>query len=207
MWHRTEDWPVAPDRVFNTLNTQEVRFSPDHRHVVLAGRDVRLWELQRPAAPSLALPTPETLHRAARFSPDGRWLAVGGTLGPVYLWDMAAADRPASIVTLSGHTSEIRDVAFDPSGRWMATAGADHTVRLWDMSVSNPSGAHCIVFRPRLGDLISVGFADRGRWLFTGDTDGSLVAWSMDRTAAANELRERIGRGFTPPERREFQIE
>jgi len=68
----------------------------------------------------------------ARFSPDGRWIASGGSDNVVRLWD-AATGAPKE--TLIGHTSMVNDVAFSPDGKRLASAGWDQTVKIWDLDL------------------------------------------------------------------------
>ncbi len=66
---------------------------------------------------------------ALAFSPDGRWIAAGGTSGDVAIWEVAtgtvvaAYERP--------HTSTVSAVAFSPDGGRFATISYDGTILIW----------------------------------------------------------------------------
>ena len=65
------------------------------------------------------------------FSPDGRWLALGGRSDAIVaLHDTATG---AEVSRLVGHCGLVRDIAFSPDGHSLATAGADRSIKLWDL--------------------------------------------------------------------------
>ena len=67
------------------------------------------------------------------LSPDGKWLATGGSRldQAVHLW---AADSGVYQGSLVGHTSEVCAIAFCPDDRTLASGGVDGSVRLWDLN-------------------------------------------------------------------------
>ena len=68
------------------------------------------------------------------YSPDGRYLASGGTDRTVRIRD----DSDGSTVRVFGDgVGEIRGLAFSPDGRYLAATSGDRTVRVWDL-VRNP---------------------------------------------------------------------
>ncbi len=94
------------------------------------------------SAPS-AEPTPTVMHEvsvepAARFgkgevervafSPDGRWLAVGSSVG-VYVYEAATLREARRFET----KAPVWSVAFSPDGRLLASGSLDQTVIVWDV--------------------------------------------------------------------------
>lgn len=82
---------------------------------------------------------------AAAFSPDGRIgaLAVGSA---IRLWDVASGEE---IVTLEGHTSDVRSLAFTSDGRQLLSGGNDGALRIWSLQT-----------RTQTASLIALGDSD-----------------------------------------------
>ena len=68
---------------------------------------------------------------AVAFSPDGRFLAVGGSGGFVTLFPISDLDQP---MRLTGHTDRIRSLAFSRQGDLLASGAEDNDICLWKPS-------------------------------------------------------------------------
>ena len=73
---------------------------------------------------------------SVRFSPNGRYVAAGDSVGILRIWDV----RSGLLVKKLTHKGGIRSVAYTPDGRGLLS-GSD-TVQYWDVSSDGmvPSG-------------------------------------------------------------------
>ena len=113
---------------------------PKRDNVVVGGEEgvPRLYMMHRPQ--SLVIGDTSTLIReyekqdgpvvAVAFSPDGQWIAVGGSAEDVRVYQTETGQRVASF---KGDRGGIYSVVFAPSGGRMAAAGFDGTVRIYDV--------------------------------------------------------------------------
>lgn len=73
----------------------------------------------------------EAVLQCASFSPDGRLLVCGDSIGTVHVWDVTAEERVATLETSGGGVSS---VAFRSDGKILVTGSQDNTIRLWSVS-------------------------------------------------------------------------
>ncbi|QKW51398.1 WD40 repeat domain-containing protein [Streptomyces buecherae] len=115
---------------------------------------------------------PADSYDASAFSPDGRYLALGGSDGAVYLQDPVTGKAVTG--PLAGHQGIVRGLAFSPDGRLLASAADDGTVWLWDVSFRRPVGGS---LPDSEGVPDSVGFSPDGKLLAAGGYVGCVYLW------------------------------
>jgi WD40 repeat protein len=197
------------DRHRHKSDVYEVLFSPDGRRLATAGADgnIRIWELRksRPEADSLRLVLLPTRsmdgHGGAvlgmDFSPDGRYLAYGGSDGTTRVW---AVDSGVEQLTFRSHTQAVEAVRFSPDGRCLATCcPGSGLVKVWDMT-RHPEYATLARTRtsagdvpvwdllrgdgPRLSrtgpDIEALGFTPDGSRLVSVTVGGAVQTWDAD---------------------------
>jgi WD40 repeat protein len=133
--------------------------------------------------------------RSLAFSPDGSMLATSAGDG-VAIWGVPSGDR---VAVLTG-PGKVNGVAFSPDGSELATAGDDGAARIWDVRTWQLA----LTLGGRAPALRGVAFSPDGRRLATVGEDGLLRAYALDISDLERLARERLTRGFTDQECRQY---
>lgn len=111
------------------------------------------------------------------WSPDGRLLAVGSTLG-VYLY--STANFEAAPHLLEGNILPVRSVAFSQDGKYLAAGSGsaqipakDDTVRVWEVA----TGKLLATMIGHTMEVRSVAFSPDGQRVLSASADGTLRSW------------------------------
>lgn len=154
-------------------------FSPDGTELffnvelgAIAAYDVRSFERKRfHTMPGVFLPY------AIVFSPDRKWLLVGGrprdaTDGDILVFE---AETGNGKEILKGHKGEVKSIVFSPDGKMFASASYDG-IRLWN--TANFSEAGVI---PGVGENKppALAFAPDGKSLIAGSEDGVVRVFDV----------------------------
>jgi len=126
------------------------------------------------------------------FSPNGRWLFMGGDHGAARVLD--AASR-AELAKLEGHSDVVMSAAFSPDGLQVVTASRDSTARVWDAAGRRGLGK----LEGHKGAMWCASCSPDGRWVsFLRPVDGALNLFvtPADSPNAARPLTRRAGRGL-----------
>src|SRR5687768_10127908 len=111
------------------------------------------------ARPELVLQTGHTTRiNAVVFSPDGKWIASGGSDNQIKIWDISSGRELRS---LNGHTGWVKSLAVSSDGLWLASGSNDRTIKVWN--VLSGEAAHS--FAGHAGPIESLAFSSNGRWL------------------------------------------
>jgi eukaryotic-like serine/threonine-protein kinase len=167
------DWTKA----FSAVAFSPAAAEPQRRLAYADGDTVRVCdpttgkELRR-------LGTHPSSVNSIAYSPDGRRLASGSTVGVIKLWD---ADTGRETLAFH-HADGILGLAFSPDGRRLAAAGVNNIVKVWDLTTRNEA----LVLRGHKDTVASVAFSPDGWRLASGGGDGAVKLW--DATAAAEAV-------------------
>jgi WD40 repeat protein len=177
----------------NDFGGANVEFSPDSKLLALAtgfalnprldSPSLAFWDLEHgrkidwlsQAAPGAA---------SARFSANGRLVAVGYHDGSVRLWDFSSGRKLAEF---HKHSWSVPALAFSRDGAWLASAGYN------DATVYNVATLKVAALLPTPAGNKSLAFAPDGKTLAVAGDDGAIRLWNLQTFQPALVLRKHLG--------------
>ena len=151
----------------------------------------KLWDLESPDAPAVALGSAETDITSVAFSHDGAVLATGAADGMIALWDVAArqplgADRgpydPLPPNRFSGQRGPITSLAFDPYGKLLASSSARQSLYIWKLQSGSPAAKELLAHPWYVSAVV---FLQDGRALVSAGGDGVTIRNPADLSVTA----------------------
>ncbi|HEY8204049.1 MAG TPA: caspase family protein [Pyrinomonadaceae bacterium] len=177
----TENWILK--RTIDSGTSYALAFTPDGRHLLTGGSEVRRWDTATGSLVS-TFEGKSLSVTSLDLSFDGSMLAAGTSSEgsaqlSVLLWDVATGKLRH---TMRGHSGPIWSVSFSPDGKFVASGGDDATIKLWE----NGSGTL----------LATASAVNQGKdWLVTtpdGLFDGSPEGWSLVRWRFSDKLFDTV---------------
>ncbi len=162
-----------------------VAVSPDGRRVAAGSADktVRVWALEQPAAPPLALKGHTDLVSSVTFLPGGESLLSGGHDGTLRQWD---AKTGAAKGVIDARVGRINAVAFGGPSRRVAVGGDGLAVR-------QANGTLVELHGPR-GPVLAVALSPDGQLVLSGGHDGVIRLWRAADGELLNVFEGHAGR-------------
>jgi WD40 repeat protein len=147
--------------------------SPDDRRIACGTENGLLGVWERGSRPTLLDSGDPRGVRACRFSPDGRWIAVGyGAETGIRIWDSTTGELVRHGPSESGRS---RAFAFRPSSRDLVTARADASLVIWPVDAPEPAAVY---FGGRFVDALAV--SPDGSRVLCGHTGGAVMLLAID---------------------------
>jgi WD40 repeat protein len=103
------------------------------------------------------------------------------------------------VLAITGHSSEILEIAFSPDSSMLASASADNTVKIWNTA----DGTLRLTLTGHTDRVLSLAFSPQGDLLLSGSQDGTVKKWQMsdgqliDTISRANPVRA-LDLAFSP---------
>jgi WD40 repeat protein/DNA-binding SARP family transcriptional activator len=108
----------------------------------------------------------------ATLSPDGRFVAFGGTDGSVRLLNLHTGILR---VTADRHDGAVTDLRFSSDSRTLLTAGGDGRVIRWNVA----DARRIETFTGHAGSVSQVTIAPDGKTAYSAGEDGTVIAWDL----------------------------
>jgi WD40 repeat protein len=119
----------------NRANLWSISFDGLGEHIATASVDgpVDIWSIyvDRPDASGVSLSLVPDKRWKVKYSPDGRWLAVGSWRGTIALWDGRSL---AYRGTIDANDQRINDIVFPKTSSTLFTVNESGVIRQWELN-------------------------------------------------------------------------
>ncbi len=120
------------------------------------------------------------------FSPNGKYLAIGGMEKVVWLWDMQSRRGGTLAKTLLGHVGPVLKGSFSPDGKLLASCGSGNQIFLWN----GETGALLRIIKGEAPTYRAVTFSPDGKILIGGGSDKAIRLWKVESGDEVDNFKE-----------------
>jgi len=133
-WQRGQELPEGTNAIDSPFYSG-VAFSPDKKYAAATvdaqtGAYVLIWDAKTGKGHRRFATRSAHVHFA--FSPDGKWLALGGSHPEVAIYHVGTGEIAHDFEKPG---ERVLSIAFSPDGKRLATGAWDGTATVWDMAV------------------------------------------------------------------------
>jgi WD40 repeat protein len=171
-------WAWADDPLKTGPSVRALAFSPDDKYLVATSAEpeevghATVWEL---ASGKICFSRQEPRGiPAAAFSPDGKWLVLGGFTENALVID---AVKWSIERQLPGHGKAARGVAFAHDGKTLAVTTYDGFIRLWAVPAWSVNKT---LENAHTGWVYAAAFSKDGKTLATCSADNTAKLWDLE---------------------------
>jgi WD40 repeat protein len=109
---------------------------------------------------------------SVRYSPDGRYFAVGHTKNEISIWQVSSGQQ---ISICRGHNNWVQSIAISRDGEFLASGSEDGSIKLWEVE----SGACLDTLLGHEGKVLAIAFSPDGNTLASGGGDHTIKFWNV----------------------------
>ncbi len=183
---------------------KSVAFSPDGRLIAsVSDTAVMIWETDSGDVKHRIEPTETcSLFHRARFSRDGRQLAIEGVAGSVEVRDLALGCTSfcleGDIVReqvgplFTSNQQVLTSLDFSPDGKWIATSDSGNEVKVWDAA----TGKKSFSLQGHEDGVQDVTFSPDGSQIASASADHTVRLWDFESKKNRLTLRGHLGGVF-----------
>lgn len=128
---------------------------------------------------------------ALKFSPDGKFLAIGDEQGNVGIWNIGNNSFEAEF---PAHKGRVNALAFSPDGKLLASGSFDKTIKMW---VLDKLGELPIEMTDNDSYVWDINFSRNGEYLFAACGDGEVRVWPTRLETMADQVCDLLEKNMT----------